>query len=374
VFLAENDFGDRLDYAGVVCRASYSLLHTAVPSQSIVCELTEPDRLADGDIVRIDQDGVVSVLHEVGDSEATVFLTNRCNACCGFCPQPQQAGDCFRPGEAHAFIGLLGKPTEVVGITGGEPTVARGALIEVIGACRRYLPQARVDLLTNAILLADDDYVAELAAIGGRSVVYEIPIYSDVSLEHNWFMGTRGFEPTIRGIFHLARYQQQVALRTVIHRQNYTRLPQLAEFIARNFPFACHVALMGLEVVHRGRTNAATYWIDPMEYTTQLEEAARILKRADMAVSIYNLPLCVLPTSLWGLTRKSISSWKRGYLPTCGMCCVQDLCGGVFLTSGVYQSQYLRPVGDRCDFTWAQSHPPVNVMYAEGWADPSFVR
>ncbi len=374
VYLAEEHCGDRTDYAGVICRASRSLSHAAGPSRPIVWELADADKLANGDIVRMDREGVVSVLHGAGDTEATVFLTNRCNARCGFCPQPHGPQDCFQPGEAQAFIQLLAEDTEVVGITGGEPTVAREALIEVIGACRSCLPRAHIDLLTNGILLADDSYVEELAAIGERSVVYEIPIYSDVAIEHDRFMGTRGFEPTIRGIFHLARHRQRIALRTVIHRRNYKRLPQLAEFVARNFPFACHVALMGMEVVHRGRVNAAAYWIDPVEYAMELEETARILKRADMAVSIYNLPLCVLPTSLWGLARRSISPWKRGYMASCGMCCVRELCGGIFLTSSEYQSRFLRPVGDRCDLTWAKSHPEANVGYLNRRPSPSLMR
>ncbi len=322
--------------------------------------LTDADQLSEGDIIRIGQNGSVSVLQVAGSTETTVFLTNRCNANCGFCPQPQMAGDCFLPGEVGAFIQLLNKDTEVVGITGGEPTLARNALVEVIRACRLHLPRARIDLLTNGILLADEEFVGELAEIGGRSVVFEIPIHSDVSLEHDRFIGVQGFEATIRAILNLARHRQKVAIRTVIHRQNFERLPQLAEFIARNLPFAFHVALMGLEVIHRARANVAMYWIDPFEYVIELEEAARILKRADMAISIYNLPLCVLPTSLWGLSRKSISLWKRGYMPSCEMCCVRELCGGVFLTSREYQSHYLRPVGDRCDFAWPKNVPDSN--------------
>jgi hypothetical protein len=34
-------------------------------------------------------------------------------------------------------------------------------------------------------------------------------------------------------------------VRVVIHALTYRRLPQLAEFIYRNFAFAAHVALMG---------------------------------------------------------------------------------------------------------------------------------
>jgi MoaA/NifB/PqqE/SkfB family radical SAM enzyme len=76
-----------------------------------------------------------------------------------------------------------------------------------------------------------------------------IPIYSDVSTIHDYVVQSDGaFDETIRGILNLKRYGQKVEIRIVVHRQSYARLPQLAEFLARNLTFVDHVALMGLEI------------------------------------------------------------------------------------------------------------------------------
>jgi hypothetical protein len=50
-------------------------------------------------------------------------------------------------------------------------------------------------------------------------------------------------------------------------------------------------------------------------------------------VSIFNLPLCLLPENLRRFSRHSISDWKRLYPRACGGCSMKASCGGVFGTS-----------------------------------------
>jgi His-Xaa-Ser system radical SAM maturase HxsC len=313
--------------------------------------LAEAQSLLEGDIVRILPNGTVHTLHEAGRTNATIYLTNRCNARCICCPQPHIPEDCFEPGEVTDFIRLMGTGVEVVGITGGEPTAARGLLVEALQACRTYLPDARIELLTNGILLADVNYVKALASMRHKELVFEIPLYSDVACEHDRVMGIEAYRHVVGAILNLVRHHQKIALRTVVQAQNYARLPQFAEFVSRNFPFVVHVAFMGLEVIHQARANLGTVWVDPLDYISELEDAVRVLHRAGVSVSIYNTPLCALPKSLWQFARKSISAWKRKYRDFCGVCLVREYCGGIFATSGEHQSRCLRPVGDRCDLT-----------------------
>ena len=152
------------------------------------------------------------------------------------------------------------------------------------------------------------------------------------------------FDETIRGILNLKSYSQKVEIRVVLHKQTYERLPELARFIARNFQFVDHVALMGLEITGFTRANLDELWIDPLDYQDQLKEAVHILTRAGIRTSIYNLQLCLLPKSLWEFSVKSISDWKNKYYPECSGCSERHGCGGFFESSDLKRSSNIRPL------------------------------
>lgn len=110
-------------------------------------------------------------------------------------------------------------------------------------------------------------------------------------------------------------------------------MPQLAKFIYKNFPFAEHIAFMGLEYIGYTPFNDDKLWIEPCEYMDQLEQATMFLDTVGMNISIYNLQHCLLRPSLWRFSRKSISDWKRDYVKECLNCTKLADCGGVFATS-----------------------------------------
>jgi hypothetical protein len=101
---------------------------------------------------------------------------------------------------------------------------------------------------------------------------------------------------------------------------------------------------MGLENMGYVKKNWETLWIDPVDYMSTLEEAALALTRQGMLVSIYNLQLCLLPKSLWGLARKSISDFKNIYLPECEGCAAKEHCAGLFLSQQDRHSAHIRRI------------------------------
>jgi len=172
-----------------------------------------------------------------------------------------------------------------------------------------------------------------------------IPLYSDVDSEHDYVVQARGaFEETVLGIQNLGRYNVPVEIRVVIHKQTYHRLPMLAEFIAHNFPFAAHVALMGLEMFGFVHRNFEELWVDPYDYQNELAQATQTLFLSGLNTSIYNHQLCVLDRQLWPFARKSISDWKNIYLDVCGRCGVRDECGGLFESAAKKHSTHISPI------------------------------
>jgi hypothetical protein len=89
---------------------------------------------------------------------------------------------------------------------------------------------------------------------------------------------------------------------------------------------------MGLENTGFAIANAEELWIDPMDYQERLAMGVRILASAGVHVSIYNIPLCLLPRSVWAHSVQSISDWKNAYVDECDHCIEKSRCAGFFTT------------------------------------------
>lgn len=288
--------------------------------------------LTDGDVVGIATDGWVRALYRRHSRHNAILMTERCNSYCLMCSQPPKpANDAHRIQEHLRLIELIDPETAELGITGGEPTLFKDDFILLLRLAKERLSRTALHVLTNGRMFFYRRFAEQVASIGHPDVMFGIPLYSDVDSEHDYIVQAKGaFEETMLGLHHLARYDVPVEIRVVLHRQTTPRLVQLAEFIARNLPFAAHVALMGLEMFGLVHQNLEQLWIDPFDYSDALGRTVDLLMAAGLPVSIYNHQLCTLPRSLWPLARKSISDWKNVYLDECKACLVRQECGGFF--------------------------------------------
>jgi len=263
------------------------------------------------------------------------------------CSQPpRDIDDGYIVDELLAAIPLISPQTECVGFTGGEATLLHDRFIDLLWATKNYLPNTRLDVLTNGRLLSYLQYAQKIADVKHPELVLCVPLYSDVDTLHDFVVQAKGaFDQTTRGIMNLARVGIATEIRVVLHKQTYARLPQLAEFIARNFPFVAHVALMGLEMTGFTKANLEALWIDPVDYRAELSEAVEILDWAGLRTSIYNHQLCLLPEHLWRFSRQSISDWKNIYMPECDGCSKMKECGGFFASATLRYSGSIRTFG-----------------------------
>lgn len=303
------------------------------------------DHLSDGDIVRISpRSGELWVMYRRESTSNSMLLTERCNSYCVMCSQPPKAGDDGHLVRAYLdAIPLMSADTRELGITGGEPTLLGERLLDVIRQCKEHLPNTALHLLSNGRLFNYLTLCQAVASIGHPELMVGIPLYSDIPHRHDFVVQADGaFDQTVRGMMNLARCGVSVEIRVVLHRQTVDHLPQFARFVARNFPFVDHVALMGLEMTGFVRMNLESLWIDPVDYQYQLRQAVAHLQNHGLNVSIYNHQLCVLDQELWPVARKSISDWKNEYRDECQGCVVRDQCGGFFASSSVRHSDHIR--------------------------------
>jgi His-Xaa-Ser system radical SAM maturase HxsC len=305
------------------------------------------EHVRDGDILRLDfRRGFVRSLYRVGSPHNVIFATDQCNSNCLMCSQPpKDVDDSEMVNEHLRLISLIPPSTKELGITGGEPTLLGEGIFRILQACKEVLPVTRLHMLTNGRLFYYRQYAQRLAEVDHRDLTLGIPVYSDRGAIHDYVVQAKGsFDQTLVGLHNLARYGRRIEIRVVIHKQTYQRLPQLAEFLYRNCPFAVHVALMGLELMGYTKTNLQQLWIDPFDYQDELEAAVTYLSRAGMNVSIYNHQLCVLRRTMWPYARKSISDYKNIYLDACQQCSVLDRCGGLFKSAERIHSEHIASI------------------------------
>jgi His-Xaa-Ser system radical SAM maturase HxsC len=313
-----------------------------------VGQLRHPAVVAPGDVIRLQPNkSLVSVLYRRGANSNTLLATERCNSRCLMCSQPPRSeDDGWRVWEMKSVISLTDKDAPELGISGGEPTLLAQALLEIITLCAHELPHTSLHILSNGRRFADEAYAKQACDVGHPDLVWGIPLYAPTPAVHDYVVQAPGaFEETLCGFYNLARHRGRIELRVVLQQPTVPSLGELARFIYRNLPFAEHVAFMGLEPMGYARRNHPLLWLDPLDYAPQLEDAVFLLQNRGMTVSIYNLPFCVLPRTLWPFARQSISDWKQTLAPECGPCVLRGRCPGFFVSaSHAWRSRGIRPV------------------------------
>jgi len=316
------------------------------PDTPVIHDLGPLDHLSDGDVVAMNPSGYVRTLYRVQSKHNALFATDRCNSFCLMCSQPpKDVDDSGRLAEHLRLIDLMSPETQELGMTGGEPTLLKDGLLAVIQRCKELLPATSMHILSNGRLFYYNTFARAVAEIEHPDLMFGIPLYSDLDYEHDYVVQARGsFDETMMGLQNLGRFDVGVEIRVVIHALTYRRLPQLAEFIYRNLPFARHVALMGMELMGFAVANLDSLWVDPWDYREELGCATEYLAARGMQVSVYNHQLCTLPQSIWPFARQSISDWKNEYVPVCAGCARRSECGG-FFSSGVQRrmSSHIQP-------------------------------
>lgn len=266
-----------------------------------------------------------------GGNNNILFATERCNSFCVMCSQPpRNIQDDWRVQYLFELVELIDRDTSQLTITGGEPTLLGHGLRRVIEHCAAHLPQTHIQVLSNGRNFGKEAPASTFVA-QHPSLIWAVPLYADHYALHDYIVQSSGaFAETVRGLYALEEAQQRIEIRVVLVKPVVARLPELARFIYRNFPFVEHIALMGTEPTGFAKAHRDELWIDPVDMQAELTEAVEFLSARDLRVSLYNLPLCTLPRPLWPIAKRSISDWKQHYLPACETCEVRQRCGGLF--------------------------------------------
>lgn len=345
-FLLTDESIDQLPsskFMGILSKqADYNIFE----NERVVFKIPTLDHLNEGDIVSVGNDGNINTLYRINSFQNTLLATERCNSNCLMCSQPpRDRDDIPMLYDIHKkLIPLIPKDCIELGISGGEPTLMGEQFFDLLSQIKSELPDTEIHVLTNGRSFAWNTMAERLGELEYSRLMLGIPLYADYYQVHDYIVqAENAFNQTILGLHNLARYNQRLEIRIVLHKQSIPRLTRLAKYIYKNLPFVEHVTFMGLEFIGYTPHNIEKLWIDPFDYQEELVEAVEFLAGQGMHVSIYNTPLCLLPQHTWQYARKSISDWKNDYLPQCSSCTKLNDCGGLFTWNLKKHSDHIKP-------------------------------
>lgn len=306
-----------------------------------------------GDVVELRASpSKLAVRYRRGDNGNVLFATEQCNSFCLMCSQPpRMVQDEWRINQIRELVELIDKDEPSMAISGGEPTLLGEGLVNIIGMCADALPSTHIHVLSNGRRFDQPGFAGKFRSLH-PSLTWGVPLYGDHFALHDYIVQSKGaFAQTIRGLYALHLAGQRIEIRVVLVKPTVLRLMELARFIYRNFPFVEHVALMGIEPIGFAKANRKLLWLDPADAAPAIIGAAEFLAERGLPVSLYNLPLCVIPRKAWDFARQSISNWKQHYLPACSTCDVKTKCGGFFgWVTPDWTSKAISPIhGETCD-------------------------
>jgi MoaA/NifB/PqqE/SkfB family radical SAM enzyme len=154
-----------------------------------------------------------------------------CNNNCLFCVQAHKKhlGD-RTTGEIKKDIKEARKTCEDIVFTGGEVTI-RKDILELVSYAKK-LGYKTIQIQTNARMLSYLDFCKKLIRAGANE--FSPAIHGPNAKIHDSLTRAHGsFEQTVKGIKNLKSLNQKVITNTVVVKQNYKKLPEIAKLLVK---------------------------------------------------------------------------------------------------------------------------------------------
>ena len=258
----------------------------------------------------------------------TILLTEECDQLCIMCSQPPKNK---RYDHFDLYLkGVLLLPKNArLGISGGEPTLLKNNLFDFLEKVYLLRDDITFNILSNCQHFDKND-IKILSKISHK-ILWGIPLYSNIPEKHDAIVGKKGsFNNVIRNFNHLVESGSRVELRTVLMKQNYPDLPNLAHFITTHLNWIEVWAIMQLENYGYAKMNWDKIFYDNSLDFEKIGFALNTIEAKKMRVSLYNFPLCTVPDVFRKFSVRSISDWKQKYIEDCDGCSKKSDCAGFF--------------------------------------------
>jgi His-Xaa-Ser system radical SAM maturase HxsC len=289
-----------------------------------------PLEALDGDVVLVIPERYIAHrLIRANSRHNTFLVTERCDQLCVMCSQPPKKHhhDLFAEFEQAALLAPLNC---VIGISGGEPTLYKTQLFDLLDRCLSARPDISFHILSNGQHFEETD-IPRLGSYSPKQVQWGIPLYSHLPEVHDAVVVKQGAFTRLEASFvHLFRAEASIELRTVITTANEGELVKLATYISTHLPFIAHWSLMQLERIGYARKNWNNIFFDHSQDFSRIGAAVDLVRARGIQALLFNFPLCTIPAGYRQFAPATISDWKQRFLPVCSGCTVREQCSGFF--------------------------------------------
>lgn len=305
-------------------------------------------QLADGDIITVNEEGLVHRLFSGRERAATVYLTGHCNSNCIMCPvsdEERRTSGGLADEAMMAYLQMLPADVRHITVTGGEPTLRTALFLRTMRTIAVRFRQADVLLLTNGRSFSLQGFLQELLHLCPAHLCVAIPLHAPEAGLHDAITRAPGsFVQTNEGIGNLLAQGIAVELRVVVSRKNAAYLPELADFIVAHYPEVHVVNFIGLETRGNCARHLQALYLDAPAAFRAVQPAVLKLMKHGIDVQLYNFPLCAVAPGFWEICRRSITPEKIRYAPACGDCAARPYCGGFFQTTLAMTKPHVQPI------------------------------
>lgn len=227
-------------------------------------------------------------------------------------------------------INLVDKDVAVMNFNGGEPTLLP-KLFDVFRYTREKLPNAVIQLQTNARMFSYNSYTKDFIGLGLNNFNFLITLYGHNAAVHDAITRSPGaFEQTVKGIKNLLSYGQSVEVRVVVNKINYKYVEDIAKFALENFPGIYRLAFLNLKVTgecYKNRKHTVVPYTEVIPYITK---AVEVLK-GKLNVNLFHFPLCILPKEYWDFCiGPTINDMELAHPQICETCTKKDKCAKIW--------------------------------------------
>lgn len=285
---------------------------------------------AEGDVILVDTNR--SVAHRwirATSPHNTLLITERCDQLCLMCSQPPKKShyDLFAEIEKAILLAPIGME---IGLSGGEPTLYKRQLSQMLTRVLEARPDLRFHILSNGQHFDESD-IEWLSAPLMRNVCWGVPIYAASPDIHDEIVVKVGaFARLMESFAFLQRAGSTVELRTVTISTNVEVLPDLADFVTKHLRFAQVWALMQLENTGYAKNRWSSLFVDHSRNFSPFGDAIDITRLRGTQIQLYNFPLCTVPEKYREHAVRSISDWKQRFAQVCQECNAKTDCCGFF--------------------------------------------
>lgn len=282
----------------------------------------------EGDIVLVQGDRVERLIR-AQSKHNTMLVTERCDQLCVMCSQPPKKTHVDRFAYLEAAC-LLAPEHMLIGITGGEPTLYKDQLFDLI----EHVHAARPDLTFHVLSNGQHFEEADLARLRGsvfKQVAWGIPLYAADAALHDRIVGKAGaFDKLQQSFAILLRAGARIELRTVLLTSNAGQLANLALMIGARLRFIEAWSIMQLENIGYARRRWHDLLYDHAADFGPVADGLDLALLHGVPAQLFNFPLCTVPTDYRHLAVASVSDWKRKLAPACNVCQAATSCSGFF--------------------------------------------